>query len=76
MIAGHFSNYFFDLGEQYSMKFVRAEADKVAALAKYRDQSKPCFLFWVNGEEVAQIEGPDIPAILETIKTKAPAAAA
>ena len=76
MIAGHFSNYFFDLGEQYSMKFIRAEADKVAALAKYKDQSKPNFLFYLNGEEVAAISGPNIPEIMDTITGKAPPAAA
>lgn len=29
MLAGHFQNIFFDYGEKYSMRFVRAERDKV-----------------------------------------------
>jgi hypothetical protein len=74
MIAGHFSNYFFDLGESYSMKFVRACADKVTALKEFRDMSQPVFLFYLDGELVETIKGPNVPKILETIKSKSPAA--
>ena len=74
MIAGHFSNYFFDLGETYSMKFIRACADKVNALKEFRDASQPVFLFYLDGELVETIQGPNVPAILGAIKSKSPPA--
>ena len=73
MIAGHLSNYFFDLGESYGMKFVRACADKVTALKDFRDTAQPSFVFYFGGELVETVTGPDIPKILDAIKTKAPA---
>ena len=47
MIAGHFSNYYFDLGEKYGVKFVRAQCDKIASLKDYKDRSQPTFLFYL-----------------------------
>lgn len=47
MLAGHFSNYFFDFGETYSMKFVRACADKITPLKEYLGSSQPIFKFFV-----------------------------
>ena len=76
MIAGHFSNFFFDLGETYGMKFVRAEADKVTALKEFKDVSRPLFIFYLNGEEKGRSDGPNIPAILDVITNNAPPAAA
>lgn len=72
MIAGHFGNYYFDMGEEYGMKFVRACSDKIGALKEFRDASQPTFVFYLNGELQETIAGPDIPKILDTIKGKAP----
>ena len=72
MIAPQFSNYYYDLGETYGMKFVRACADKVAALKEHRGVAEPRFLFYLGGEMVADVPGADIPKIVEMIKTKAP----
>ena len=72
MVAGHFSNYFFDLGETKGIKFVRATSDKIAALDAYRGKSDSNFLFYLNGEQVKAIAGSNIPAIYETIKENAP----
>jgi hypothetical protein len=72
MIAGHFFNFFYDLGETYGLKFVRATSDKVTCLREYKDSSKPLFLFYLGGQEVEKIEGCNLPAILDTIKGKAP----
>lgn len=47
MLAGHFSNMYFDFGEKYGMRFVRAEADSIAALKDFRDSSDPVFLFYL-----------------------------
>jgi len=73
MLAGHFSNMYFDFGEKYGMRFVRAEADSIAALKDFRDSSDPVFLFYLNGEPVVDtIHGSVLPAIMETITEKAP----
>ena len=73
MIAGHCSNWFFDLGEKYGIKFVRAAADKVGALKEYTGKSESTFLLYLNGEQIEVIPGANIPAILKGIKEKAPA---
>ena len=57
MVAGHFSNYFFDLGETKGIKFVRATSDKIAALDAYRGKSDSNFLFYLNGEQIHAIAG-------------------
>ena len=72
MLASHFSNMFFDLGEDLGMRFVRADSSKLAACAEFKDNPKPHFLFIHNGTEVERIEGPNLPAIDKTVKTKAP----
>jgi hypothetical protein len=72
MIAGHFNNFFYDLGETYGLKFVRAISDKVTCLKEYKDSSQPLFLFFVGGQQVEKVDGCNLPAILETIKGKAP----
>lgn len=45
MVAAHFQNMFFDLGETLGMKFVRATSDKIEALGDYRGSSSSTFLF-------------------------------
>ena len=67
-----FNNMFFDLGEDLGMRFIRADTSKISALAEYKDSPKPIFLFYHAGAEIAKIEGPDLPKIDSTIKTKAP----
>ena len=47
MIAGHLSNFYFDMGEKYGMKFVRAQANKVPDLAEFKDTAKPHFLIYL-----------------------------
>ena len=49
MIAGHFNNFFYDLGEVYGLKFVRAACDKVTCLKEYHGESQPIFLFYLGG---------------------------
>ena len=44
MLSGHFSNCFFDYGEDLGMRFVRAQSDQIAALSDYREQAQPVFL--------------------------------
>jgi hypothetical protein len=72
MLAGHFNNMFFDLGEDLGMRFIRAETSKLSALVEYKDNPKPVFLFYHAGKEIHKIEGPNLPEIDSTIKSKAP----
>ena len=72
MLAGHFSNMFYDLGEDIGMRFVRAESSKTAAIVQYKDDCKPRFLFYHNGAEVAMVEGADLPKITSVVNEKAP----
>eukprot|EP00325_Prymnesiales_sp_UTEX-LB-985_P023744 CAMPEP_0174717130 /NCGR_PEP_ID=MMETSP1094-20130205/25954_1 /TAXON_ID=156173 /ORGANISM="Chrysochromulina brevifilum, Strain UTEX LB 985" /LENGTH=165 /DNA_ID=CAMNT_0015917023 /DNA_START=53 /DNA_END=549 /DNA_ORIENTATION=- len=62
MLAGHFSNTYFDLGEKYGMRFVRATADNITDLKeKYLGSSEPRFLFYLDGggnRERAGVEYP------------------
>ena len=59
-------------GENYSMRFVRADASKVTALMEFRDQCMPVFAFYKGGEQVAKVEGADIVKIKNLIFEKAP----
>jgi hypothetical protein len=72
MLAGHFNNMFFDLGEDLGMRFIRADTSKLSALVEYKDNPKPVFLFYHAGKEIHKIEGPNLPEIDSTIKSKAP----
>lgn len=72
MIAGHFNNFFYDLGETYGLKFVRASSDKISVLKEYVGASQPMFLFYLSGGEVAKVTGCNLPAILSIIKEQAP----
>jgi len=47
MVAQHFQNYFYDLGETLGLKFVRACSDKVSALKDYQNKSSSTFLFYL-----------------------------
>lgn len=47
MLAGHFSNFFFDLGETCGIKFVRACADGIDSLKEHRQSSSPVFLIYL-----------------------------
>ena len=59
MAAGHFSNAFFDLGEKYGIKFVRATADKIGCLKSYAGVAMPTFLFFRSGEMIDSMRGAD-----------------
>jgi len=74
MMAGHLSNFFFDLGEKYGIKFVRAQVNTVDELKEFKDQAEPHFLIYLNGEKLELIPGADIPKIKGAIETKAPPA--
>eukprot|EP00966_Prymnesium_polylepis_P171783 3972800-Prymnesium_polylepis.1 len=59
MLATHFQNYFFDLGEKVGLRFVRAERDKL----KHEDvqsvplgSSAPLFLFYLVGALRSRID--------------------
>ena len=51
MIAGHLSNFYFDMGEQYGIKFVRAQANKVPDLAEFKETAVPHFLVYLVSAE-------------------------
>eukprot|EP00316_Scyphosphaera_apsteinii_P002895 CAMPEP_0119321054 /NCGR_PEP_ID=MMETSP1333-20130426/54290_1 /TAXON_ID=418940 /ORGANISM="Scyphosphaera apsteinii, Strain RCC1455" /LENGTH=119 /DNA_ID=CAMNT_0007327923 /DNA_START=20 /DNA_END=379 /DNA_ORIENTATION=+ len=72
MLANHFCNLYFDLAEKRGLAFARAESDQIKGLKEYRDSAKPVFLFYLNGEEKAKVEGPDMPKILDLIYELAP----
>ena len=72
MTAGLFTNWFFDNGDDYGMRFVRADASKIGALIEFRDTCEPNFAFYKGGEQVAKVKGADIVAIKNTIFEKAP----
>ena len=72
MAAGHFSNLFYDNGDDMGMRFVRADAAKISGLVEFRDTCEPVFVFYRNGELVAKVAGADIVKIKDTIFDKAP----
>jgi hypothetical protein len=72
MIAGHLSNFYFDMGEQYGIKFVRAQANKVPDLAEFKETAVPHFLVYLDGQQLERIDGANIPKIKSCIVTKAP----
>ena len=72
MAAGHFSNLFYDEGENMGMKFVRAEATKIASLIEFRDTCEPNFAFFLNGDMIAKVTGADLVKVKSTIFEKAP----
>jgi len=72
MIAGHCQSWYFDLGEKFGIKFVRAQSDNISALKDYKGRAQSAFVFYINGEKKKELEGPDIPAILKMIKEEAP----
>ena len=47
MIAGHLSNFYFDLGEKYGMKFVRAKANEVTDLKEFCGTAEPHFVIYL-----------------------------
>lgn len=55
-----------------AVRFVRAKADKIAALKDYRGKARPNFLFYLAGEKVEELDGADLPKIQKTILEKAP----
>ena len=72
MCAGHFSNQFYDFGDDMGMRFVRANATKINDLAEFKDTCSPNFVFYLDGQQVSKIAGPNIVKILATIKERAP----
>jgi len=42
---------------------VRAEVDNIGALHEYKDNAKPHFLFYVRGELIGSVKGPQLPKI-------------
>ena len=72
MLAGHFTNMFFDKGDDYGMRFVRADASKITDLIEFRDDCMPNFVFYKGGDQVAKVSGANVVAIENTIMEKAP----
>ncbi|KAL1527510.1 hypothetical protein AB1Y20_008900 [Prymnesium parvum] len=74
MLAGHFLNFFFDFGTNLSIRFARAERDKlnVPDLADIPISSQPVFLFFLDGALMEKVDGPIIPRIKECINKYAP----
>lgn len=72
MMSGHFSNLFYDNGDDIGMRFVRADAGKVMDLIEFRDTCEPGFVFYLGGQAVAKVIGSDIVKIKETVMEKAP----
>ena len=72
MAAGHLTNYFFDMGDTYGMKFIRADNSKINECIKFRDSAKPTFQFYLNGEVVDEVDGANVQKIKDIITSKAP----
>ena len=47
MVAGHFSNFYFDLGETLGLKFVRACSNNIGELKEFQNASQSTFLFYL-----------------------------
>ena len=47
MVAGHFSNFYFDLGETLGMKFIRACSNNIGELKEFTNASQSYFLFYL-----------------------------
>ena len=47
MVAAHFSNFFFDLGETLGLKFVRAQSNNIGDLKEFANSSESNFLFYL-----------------------------
>ena len=71
-MAGHLTQWYYDYSEVYGLKFARVQSDKISSLREYRDMAEPTFLFFLDGEEVARVNGPNVPAVLAAIKSNAP----
>ena len=54
MLAGHLSNYYFDMGEKYAMKFVRAVSNNIGELKAQSGNSQPMFLFYLVRHRVSR----------------------
>jgi hypothetical protein len=47
MIAGHCQSWYFDLGEKFGIKFVRAQSDNISALKDYKGRAQSAFVFYL-----------------------------
>lgn len=72
MASGHFSNFFYDNGDDIGIKFVRADATKISPLLEFRDSCQPHFVFYLGGDCVGKVVGADIVKIRQMIFEKAP----
>jgi len=72
MLDQYFMNQFFEMGDNdYAIKFVRAKSDKIGALVQFHDSPMPHFLFYMNGEMVAKVEGPKMPELTKNMEAHA-----
>merc|ERR1712060_498657 len=68
MLDKHWYNTVFDSGDAgLELKVVRAQSDNIDRLSKFRDQAKPYFLFYQDGQEIGQVDGPKLPHIMAMI---------
>ncbi len=54
-----------------NLKIVQAQVDKISSLKAHQNKSMPTFLFYLNGQLLQTIEGPQLPKIRATIQEHA-----
>lgn len=64
---------YYELGAELALRFVQAESDSIGALKGLEGTSRPTFLLWLNGKEVAQVQGALAPELTQAIRKHAPA---
>lgn len=62
------TSLFYEMGQEYDVKFLQAPSDRVAALADLKGTSRPTFLLFRNGVEVERVEGAIAPKLLHAIR--------
>eukprot|EP00324_Dicrateria_rotunda_P008763 CAMPEP_0206178678 /NCGR_PEP_ID=MMETSP1474-20131121/64988_1 /ASSEMBLY_ACC=CAM_ASM_001110 /TAXON_ID=97495 /ORGANISM="Imantonia sp., Strain RCC918" /LENGTH=122 /DNA_ID=CAMNT_0053591345 /DNA_START=24 /DNA_END=392 /DNA_ORIENTATION=- len=74
VLANNFLNLYYELSDKLSLRFVRAEVDHLEepSLAHFKGSAQANFLFYLDGELIRDVKGPNIPEIKELINTKAP----
>lgn len=74
MLDVFIENWMWDFCDSHNLRFVRAECDNVTPLTPpffNSVLSEPCFLFYLDGDEVARVRSAHLPSI-EKALAKAP----
>mmetsp|Transcript_43031 Transcript_43031/g.71523 ORF Transcript_43031/g.71523 Transcript_43031/m.71523 type:complete len:117 (-) Transcript_43031:216-566(-) len=61
---------YMDMSE-YDIKFVQAMADSIDCLAEQAQHSKPLFLFYKDGQEIARLEGANACEMMRMVEANA-----